>query len=469
MRCAFMRSVLVRSAAGAVLAAGVGMAAILPARAQAPDPRLAAAQTAFDALAEAERKAIQADLIWTGDFEGTGAGGFGPMTFRAINAFKARVTRGEANGVLSAPERKLLADAAKAARERAGFLVVLDERSGARIGIPQKLLTKRDVNPMGGSRWQSADQKVTLDTRVPPKTDTLPILFEKATASTVPGRRITYKLLRPDFYVISGETATGKFFSRMASGPEGLRGFSIGYDKALAATVDPLVIAIANAFEPFPGAAPAAAVASRPATPAPTVAAEPAPLRGRFGVGYAIGPGLVLTAKAAIDGCRTLKAADRPAQVKLSDAASGLALIAADGLAGQMPKLAAADPAAGDDLVVLAFGDGAQRTVSVLPGRVSAPAKLMVMVPLQPGGAGALAFDTAGHLAGVATTDPAARYLVAGIAPQRSHAFAGREALTAFLKQGGLTLEMGAAGPRLTAGAIAAEARPRLVSIACES
>ncbi|MGL4728670.1 MAG: serine protease, partial [Bosea sp. (in: a-proteobacteria)] len=215
---------------------GVMLSAIMlamPAMAQAPDPRIAAAQGQFDVLPEPERKAIQADLIWTGDFEGAGTGGYGPLTFRAVNAFKARVTRGEANGVLTAPERKLLADAAKAARDKAGFEIVTDQRSGVRIGIPQKLLPKRDVNPSGGSRWQSADQKVTLDTRAPPKGETLQQIFDKATANTVQGRRITYKLIRPDFYVISGETATGKFYSRLASGADGLRGFSIGYDKAL--------------------------------------------------------------------------------------------------------------------------------------------------------------------------------------------------------------------------------------------
>ena len=68
----------------------------------------------------------------------------------------------------------------------------------------------------------------------------------------MPGRKITYKLLRPDFFVVTGETATGRFYRRLAAGPDGLRGFSIGYDKALAADLDRLVIAIAASFEPFP-------------------------------------------------------------------------------------------------------------------------------------------------------------------------------------------------------------------------
>ena len=128
------------------------------------------------------------------------------------------------------------------------------------IGIPQKLLPKRDVTPSGGSRWQSADQKVTLDTSTtPPGGEDLAAIFEKAiTVSPNSPRKITYKLLRPDFFVVTGETPTGRFYRRLSAGPQGLRGFSIGYNKALAPSVDKLVIAIAASFEPFPtGAVPA--------------------------------------------------------------------------------------------------------------------------------------------------------------------------------------------------------------------
>jgi hypothetical protein len=50
---------------------------------------LAAAQAGFETLPEAERKAIQTDLIWTGHFNGAASGSYGPLTFRAINALKA--------------------------------------------------------------------------------------------------------------------------------------------------------------------------------------------------------------------------------------------------------------------------------------------------------------------------------------------------------------------------------------------
>ena len=53
-----------------------------------------------------------------------------------------------------------------------------------------------------------------------PQGETLEAVYEKATAPTpnYPGRKITYKLLRPDFFVVTGETPTGKFYRRLAAG-----------------------------------------------------------------------------------------------------------------------------------------------------------------------------------------------------------------------------------------------------------
>ncbi len=258
----------IKLAGAAALGLMLLAASLSGARAQAPHPQMAAAQARFEALPEAERKAIQTDLIWAGQFNGAVSGSFGPLTFRAINALKGG--RGPADGILTPADRAALAKAAQAARDAAGFRLVDDDRTGVRIGIPAKLLPKRAATPSGGSRWQSADEKITLDTSASPPGDDLAALFEKAIAvSPNSPRKITYKLLRPDFFVVTGETPGGRFYRRLSAGPQGLRGFSIGYDKALAATVDKLVIAIAASFEPFPtGPAPAAGTAPGQMAPA---------------------------------------------------------------------------------------------------------------------------------------------------------------------------------------------------------
>lgn len=446
----------------------IGIAGILAclsaAQAQQPgDPRLAAATQAYAGLPEAERKAIQADLIWTGHLNSAATGNFGPLTFRAVNGFKAG--RGQPDGQLTPAERQELARLARTARDAAGFTVITDQPTGVRIGIPQKLLPKREATPAGGSRWQSADGKVTLDVSAGPASEPLQALFERAIAvNPNVQRKVTYKLSQPNFFVVAGETPTGKFFRRQALGPSGLRGFSVGYDKKLASTFDKVVTAIADSFEPFPsGAAPT------PAAPgAPAVATAPAqPATERFGVGLVVGKDLVLTARAAVDPCKGLKVGSRSAKLRLQDQASGLALLDVPGLAaGAAPGLRDTAPAAKEAVVVLAYdGTAAARTAVALPGEVTSDA---VLAPLQPGGAGSPVFDRQGRLAGLVTANPSDKALIAGVAPQRNHAIAGVAQLRAMLEKADARPAAAPANGELSTGAIAEAAGKSVLPIACE-
>lgn len=468
--------------AGSGLAVPLLAASLLSAAAQTPaapgpSPQMVAAQTAFEALPEAERKAIQADLIWAGVFNGAVSGSFGPLTFRGINTIKA-ATRGAPDGILNPAERKLLAQRAAAARDAAGFRLITDERTGARIGIPTKLLPRRDVAPSGG-RWQSEDGRVTLDTSaIPPGGETLDALFERATSAAVQGRKITYKLLRPDFFVVTGETATGRFYRRLASGPAGLRGFSIGYDKAMASVVDPLVIAIAASFEPFPtGPAPATGTAvanAAGAAPALTSqASAPPPVARpteRYGAGLVVGDRLVLTATAAIDPCKSLKAGGRSAKLRAKDDASGLALLEVDGVSGgAAPGLRGEALGEQAGLVLVAYGNsGGQRAAMALPGQgVKIGSGAAVFAPLQPGQVGSPAFDRQGRLAGLVTADPSDKFLVAGVAPQRAYAIADGAAIGPFLAKAGVTLPSVAAAAELSTGAVVEKAGKAVLPIVC--
>ena len=199
-----------------------------------PDPAFQAAKAAFDALAEPERRAIQDALVWTGDHVGVVSGTFGRRTFDAIAAYQKRAKLSP-SGVLDPKTRGELVAAARRAKEALQFKVARDLRSGAEIGVPEKLLPKREGNANGGTRWQSADGRITLDTRAGGGGEAdLAALYERNLSNQAPGRQVTYKVQRPDFFVVAGETATGKFFTRAAVGPSGIRGFSVGYDKGSA-------------------------------------------------------------------------------------------------------------------------------------------------------------------------------------------------------------------------------------------
>jgi hypothetical protein len=458
--------------AGVLAFSGASLAQTL-----APNPQLAAAQTTFEGMPETERKAIQTDLIWTGYLNSAASGGYGPLTFRAINAFKAG--KGAADGLLTPAERRVLAQQGQAARDAAGFRIVSDARTGIRLGVPQAVLPRTEATPARGSRWQSADGKVTLDLSTAPPGESLDQIFERATLANPnnPGRKITYKLLRPDFFVITGETPTGKFYRRLAAGPQGLRGFSIGYDKALAPGLDKLVIAIASSFEPFP-------TGPSPSAPTPTPGGAIAGLTGvspqlppvsarpteRHGVGLALSDRAVLTAVSAIDSCRTLRVGGRVARLRLKDDATGLALLDLDGGAGSGAAGLRAEPLSDrESVVLLAFGDdGGKRAALALPGfgaRIGQGAA--VFAPLQPGQAGSPVFDRQGRWVGLVTANPSDKVLVAGVAPQRAYAIADGAALQAFLGKAGVTVASAATGVDLSTGAVVEKAGKASLPIAC--
>ncbi|GAB6841508.1 hypothetical protein JCM2811A_05090 [Methylorubrum rhodinum] len=450
--------------------------------APAPDPALEAARAAFEALPEPERRAVQDALVWTGDYNGVTTGGFGRRTFDGIAAYQRR-TGGTPTGQLSAPERAALANAAEAARKAARFRVQTDGASGAVIGVPERMLSKRSLLP-GGTRWQSADGRVTLDTRsFPPGTTDLDTLFERATAAS-PERKVTYKLKKPDFVVVTAETATGRSYVRYAAGEAGIRGFALGYDRAMAAEVEPLMIAVANSFSAFPveglspsvAAAPTAAAtpptaataAPRPApnpglaatpSPTPSLAAPPAEAR-LSATGLNLGGGRVLTAASAVETCPAPRIGAQPARSEGHDASGSVVILKVDGLGGGAVPLPRADaPGADEALLVLAVEAGGGR--SVAPG-IAGPGG--VFAPLQPGAAGAPVLDRTGRLVGLVARAPAAPRLIAGVMPPTRYAMVPAGAVAALLKQSGIAPAPVAAA---TPSGAAAPVLGAVVGIAC--
>lgn len=437
-------------------------------RATAPaDSAIEAARVEFEKLSETERKAVQDALVWTGDYTGATTGAFGPRTHQAILAYQRRAKLSP-DGILDAGERVGLQAAAKRVRDGLGFAPVADPATGVRIGIPARLLPKRGTNPNGGGRWQSADDRITLDTRAIPAGETdLAALYERNLAIQTPGRQVTYHVLRPDFFVIAGETPTGRFYMRYGASPAGLRGFSLGYDKSLAKELDKTVVAIANSFEPFP-AAPAVAVAAPPA-PTPPVrpaAVEPPRPAGPIATGLTVASGRVVT-MAAVETCPTLRVGRAAARLVRADKAVGLALleIGAD-RAASAAGLRAESLAPETPVVVLAYAQsGPTPSLVVAPGESAAGQTLFA--PLQPGAGGAPAFDRSGALVGIVGPMPTAPRLVAGVVPPARYALVPAAALARFLQDAGLTVPTGVSPREQSTGEIAFTAGPSVAPIEC--
>jgi hypothetical protein len=417
------------------------------------DPAFVAASGAFERFDLDERRAIQRDLIWVAGFQGAATGEFGALTFAALKRldgeFKLPV-----NGILSPEKRQRLATTAESGRRAIGFRVESDPGSKMRIGVPTKLLPKRSVNPSGLSRWQDEKGQITLDLSLGKPEDDLATLFERGTSTTVAGRKITYKLLRPEFFVISGETASGKFYRRLEKGADGtLRGFSIGYDKSIASAFDWMVIAIATSFEAQPGAAPqptgVAAVSAGAGSVRPS-----APETKRVSA-VEIAPGKFVTASAGIATCKSLQAGQPAQPARVEKQANGLAVLAFS-RTNTAPLVFA--PAGSEAILIQHDRTGELLAASAMlaEGRAEAP--------LQSGGAGATLVDRGGRLIGLVIDEPRRNFQVAGVIPVALYRFADAEAIAAVA---GVGAQATTPFERRSMSAIVAEAGKAVISLAC--
>ena len=414
-----------------------------PAPSSADDPAIAAQKAAFMGMPEATRKALQEALVWLGLYVGVNDGDFGKHTRDAILAFQASV-KAPTDGTLSPPLLKALLAAAQKAREAAGFQVVSDPKTGARIGAPLKLLSG-----LPGAR---------LDFAANADAD-LGALFARLSAATS-ARKIAYKAIKPDaFFVVSGQDGPVKFYTRFDKNPNAtppIRGFTFAYPAWQTAYLDRIAIAIANSFVPFPEAA--GAPAANAAAPSASSPAPAPPVPQPAATALVVAPGKALTALKT-DDCPHPTVGGKPVRIERADAATGLAILAGDFASnGGAPRLGAPR----QDLVVLGF-DGSRLAASSA-SFTGGDARPVVTAAVDKGASGGPVFDRSGALVGLVAPIAGEPKRVAGLALAAPHALIAPDALRAFLGNGEPASE--GAGP-LSAGDIAAREQKALIAVFC--
>ena len=443
-----------------------------PASPSAPDPAFEASKRAFEALPEDQRKAVQDALMWTGLYHGALDGAFGKGTREALIAFETR-EKINADAIVDQGEFARLAAAAKKAKEAVRFSTVTDDLTGVRFGLPLKLLTRRSVS-RGGTRFASVDDGTVVETQVMREGDIdIAKLFERLKADG-PDRKVTYKASRADWFVVSGEAGDKRFYTRIAqgTGPKGaeLRGYTLTYP-ASAPDFERISIAIANSFEPFPGAP---AVAEKP-NPVEPVLPAPAPPQARFSAtGLIVAPGRMVSVLP--EACADPSIGKQKLKTLTSDPSSGLTLFDLANARGAGFALADKGPESGAPLVVVGYAASkdaaalgvAAGQVLLRPAVESKPATLRALAPLQENAGGNVVFDRNGQLLGLIGRPPQARRLVAGIVPEASYPVISAGDLARFLQGAGVAPAAvpGAERP-LTAGDIVAANKGALVAITC--
>lgn len=350
-----------------------------------------ALREAYAAMSVADRMALQSGLTWAGDYSGAIDGEFSDRLADAMKAYQKR-RNVVATGIPTADDRAAIAATASARQNAAGWRMVEDPVTGARVGIPEKFATKATPGPIG-TRWSSEQGQLQIETFRIETAATLETIF--AQQKKQPRRRITSSMLRPDSFVMTGMQGLKKLavvgFARNGE----VRGLTILYDQAMEGSIDPLVAPMMAAYVPFAGYMMA-------------TAAAPAVRRNvEYGSGVVVSAaGYIVTDRELIDGCPivTLPGHGRAERIA-DDPDSGLALLRVYGARG-VTAASVADATLPNDVTLVGIADprmqnGGGAVTTVNAHLQPAAGSRALDGSMTPGFTGAAATDAQGRVTGV--------------------------------------------------------------------
>ncbi|MFT0877792.1 peptidoglycan-binding protein [Rhodopseudomonas sp. G2_2311] len=390
-----MRSMLAATliVAGAATLAAHGAHAAPKQTAAAPPAAQTPAETA-KTLAQGERQAIQSDLAWTGDYNGLINGEVSDRMIAAIKQFQTNQGH-KPTGVLNPQERGQLAEAARRLQASVGWKLVSDPVTGARVGVPTRLVPQQ-ASDANGTRWSSATGtiQVALSRR---KEADVSIAKLAEQEKKEPGRKIEYSAIKPDFFVLSGTQNQKKFYIRGSFKDAEVRILTVLYDQATEGTMQPVVVAMSSAYNPFPGG----------------VQAGPPPRKKvEYSTGTIVGAdGAILADREAVEGCLSIVVAGYgPADLADRSKEHELALLRIYG-ASELKPLPIGGGAAKSGAVEITgvadpqsqAGGAAVTTVKAQLTAAGTTGGLVVTPPPSLGFSGAPARDAEGRFAGLTT------------------------------------------------------------------
>jgi hypothetical protein len=337
---------------------------------------------------------------------------------KAIENHKA----GREAGLLATPEGDPLAAAVNFSTEAVGWRLIEDPATGARLGLPEKLVPRAGA-ARTGSHWSSAQGQIQVETfRL--SEAALPALFEQE--KKAPHRYVASSELKPDSFVIIGVQGLKNLFIRAQARGSEVRGVTVLYDQATEGTMDRVAAAMMNAFSGFPDP-------------------NAAPLPGwRRAVEY--GSAIVVTSAGDLiapahvtDGCQAITVpgfghAERVA----ADKANDVALLRLYGARNLVPATLTGDSEQTGDFKLVGIADPLAQAggveVSVATAHLSAQA--IEPVP-KPGFSGAAAVDPGGGLVGMVDLKPS---VIAGSSSASPGAvLVPADAIRAFLQRQGIS------------------------------
>jgi peptidoglycan hydrolase-like protein with peptidoglycan-binding domain len=384
-----------------------------------------------NAMAQAERLALQSDLAWVGQYNGAITGEVSERMVAAIKEFQ-KERGGKQTGVLNAQERGVLAETAKRRQDNVGWKIVTEAGTGTRLGVPTKLVPQQSSDA-NGAKWTSSTGTIQIQLARRKEANPTTAKLAEQERKEPAGRKIDYTVVKPDFFVLSGMQGLKKFYVRGQYKDSEVRILTILYDQATEGTVEPVVIAMSSAFNPFPSGA--------------LIAGPPPRKSVEYGTGIVVSDdGAIVADRQITDGCLAIAIpgyghADRIAEDKDHD----LALLRIYGARGLKPLGLNNGPAnAAVDLTGIADpqsqgGGAAASSVKASAAAVGSGGDLALSPAPAVGFSGAAALDSDGKFAGVALLKPV---VVAGppnAAPAAQAALVSGDIVREFLKANAVT------------------------------
>lgn len=299
----------------------------------------------YAAIPLSERLALQSDLAWAGVYNGPINGEFSELLANAVRTFQRQI-KSKQTGVLNPFERTTLIDQVRPLQAQVGWQIVNDSSTGARLGLPMKLVPRASAGS-SGNLWSSAQGQIRIETfRIAAPDTTLAGVFEQQ--KIVPAeRKVEQHALRPDSFVIIGMQGLKKFHVRGYARGNEVRGITILYDQAVDGTMDPLMTQMANSFQPFANNTNAA---QDNATPRRKI---------EYGTGLVVSSaGHIVTDLQVVEACQVviipgLGHAERLAEDRDND----LALLRVYGAEDLVPLALLGEAAKGPDLTLIGIAD----------------------------------------------------------------------------------------------------------------
>jgi hypothetical protein len=343
-----------------------------------------------NAMPQAERQAIQSDLAWVGQYNGAISGDVSERMVEAIKEYQ-KVLGDKPTGVLNPKERSVLAETARRRQDSAGWKIVTDAVTGARLGIPTRLVPQQ-TSDASGTKWSSATGTIQIQLSRRKEANPSTARLAEREKKEPGGRNVDYAVVKPDFFVLSGLQGLKKFYLRGTFQGDEVRILTILYDQATENIVEPVVIAMSSAFNPFP------------------VNAGPPPRKSvEYGTGVIVSDdGAVIADRQVTDGCLAIVIApyghaDRVAEDKEHD----LSLLRIYGAPGLKPLALTGDNSTKNSVELTGIADpqrqGGANAASSARASVTPIGNELALSPPPAGGfSGAAALDADGKFSGIA-------------------------------------------------------------------